>query len=91
MDDGLHGFEVRDGLIPRPPIQVSDEIRDRWRHILMAMVDGDQATPEDIAAFLADGFPPAVTEALERPHERDEMDAMIDLLLFAQQSPALTG
>lgn len=84
--DGLDGFEAPEQEIPTPPIDVADGTRERMVYVLTAMLQG--ATPEDVAVYLADGFPPAVAEALERPGEVDEMGAHVDLLLTVQQTPA---
>jgi hypothetical protein len=84
--EDLHGFEVEDREIPRPIVPVGDEVRDRLRRSVAAMML--HATPEDLAGYLQDGFPARVTDELERPLVREELDAFVDLLLVVQQTPA---
>ena len=83
----LDGFEVDAVDLPVPPVPVGAEVRDTLLRMLAAALGGK--TPEEIAGYLADGFPESVGLALDRPGERDELDALVDLLLFVQQSPAL--
>lgn len=82
----LSGFTVPHVDLPRPLVDVSPQTREAMVNVVAAIVH--RATPEDIAGHLTDGAPDWIGEALERPHEADEMNAMVDLLLYVMQTPA---
>ncbi len=71
--------------LPKPLVPVSPDVQAQLVNVMAAIVHGQR--PEEIAAFLTDGFPDWIIEALERPHELNEMNALVDVLLFVQQSP----
>ena len=83
----MEGFDAGDRDLPTPPVPVAEETKAAMALTLSAIVHG--ATPEEIVGYLDDGFPDDVREALDRPGERDEMGAHIDLLLTVMQTPAL--
>jgi hypothetical protein len=85
-DATMDGFEVDDRPILAPPVPVDDVTKERLATALSAIIAG--ATPEDLVDYLEQGFPASVTDALERPGERDEMYAHLDLLLGILQAPA---
>jgi alkanesulfonate monooxygenase SsuD/methylene tetrahydromethanopterin reductase-like flavin-dependent oxidoreductase (luciferase family) len=84
--DDMHGFEERDGALPRPPVGVEDATRERLIRVVAAIVTG--STPEEVAAYLDRGFPDRVDELLAQPLQHDEFSDHVDLLLTAMQSPA---
>jgi hypothetical protein len=84
--DQQDGFPAGDRELPTPPIEVSPDTRERLIQSLTEIVAG--STPEELAGYLDDGFPDSTGEALERPGERDEMGAHVDLLLTVLQTPA---
>jgi hypothetical protein len=83
-DDAPQGFETPGRELPTSAAQISAAVRDRMVHVLAAMLCGK--TPEEIAGYVQDGFPAAVDELLARPHEADELDGHVDLLLSVQQA-----
>jgi hypothetical protein len=85
----MDGFDAGQQVIPGPAVDVAPEVRARLVEVLAAMVCGK--TPEEIAGYLEDGFPGEVGELLERPGERDEMAAHLDVILSVLQSPVETG
>jgi hypothetical protein len=85
----MQGFDAGDRELPTPEIQIDDETRGRLVLSLVAIVDG--ATPEELAGYLEDGFPARVADGLERPDERAEMSAHVDLLLTVLPTSALAA
>lgn len=79
----LRGFVVS-GDVPVPVTQVGTDTRDRLVGVVAAIMLGQ--TPEEVAACLRDGFPPAVCELVEGDLERDELDAHVDVLLHALEA-----
>lgn len=84
--DDMTGFEAGEQTIPTPQVPIADSTRQRLMLTLYAQILGH--TPEEIVAFIEDGFPDSVTEGLDRDGERDELSAHVDLLLCVQQRPA---
>lgn len=82
----MEGFDAGTRDLPAPPAELAEETRARLALVVAAIVH--QRTPEDIAGYLEDGFPEEITAGIERPGERDEMLAHVDVLLSIAQAPA---
>lgn len=86
-NDSAEGFEAEDRDLPTPPVGVEDVTRLRLMLTVAAIIGG--ATPEEVAGYHeGEEFPASVYEALDRPGERDELSAHVDLLLSLVQSPS---
>ncbi len=89
MSNALACFSVPRRDLPTPLVDVSGDVREQMRLMLAAMLGSSVACgriPEEVADYLDDGeFPADVAEHVAA--DRDELDAWVDLLLVAQQSP----
>jgi hypothetical protein len=74
-------FETGDRQLPAPQAEVPAATRRRLMLALESIIDG--ATPEQLAGFLSEGFPPTVTAALERPWESEELSDHVNVLVSA--------
>jgi hypothetical protein len=81
----MDGFDAGEKVLPTPLVDVGEQTKGRLALVLMAVVHG--CTPEEVAGFIDNGFPAEVERTLERPFEREEMAAHVDLLLTVLQSP----
>lgn len=85
----MQGFD-QEGTVPTPPAGgVSQAKRDRLVNVMAAVVGG--ATPEEITVWLSGEFPAAIVASLDRPLERDEMHAYVDVCLSVISEPALVA
>ena len=75
------GFKVPAGSPRVPPADISEAARHQMMRVLAAAMSN--ATPEEILSYLADGWPPVVTEHLDRLGEAEELSAHVDLLVLA--------
>lgn len=80
--DRRRGFLV-EGEVPSPAREVDGMVRERWVAILAAATHG--LPPEEIAAGLEGGFSSLVSEVVADESEREELDALVDLLLVVQE------
>jgi hypothetical protein len=83
----VEGFDAGDVRVPAPPVEVSDEVREKLVQLVTAIAAG--RTPEENAELVAGGeTPDVVVEWLERSGEREEIGAHVDLILGVLQAPA---
>lgn len=80
--DRRRGFLI-EGSVPAPVGAFPDQVRERLRSMLAGVAYG--LPPEEIAACLIDGSPPLIREALADESEREELDALVDLVLVVQE------
>lgn len=79
--DETHGFMVPPGAPVLLTVDIPDVAREQMVRILAAVVTG--GSPEEIAGYLSDGWPPVVVETLDRLGEQEELSAHVDLLVAA--------
>ncbi len=80
--DPRRGFLV-EGAVPEPACVLDSRTRDRLVAVLAAFSRG--CTPEEIASYVAAGFPSQIDEVLEDASEAAELDALVDVLLCVQE------
>lgn len=84
----MDGFDAGDREPLSGEINVEPVTRDQLANVCAAISLG--ATPEEITGYLTDGFPTEVAEMFDRPHEREEMDAHVGVLLAVLQGAVTT-
>lgn len=81
----MDGFDGGDREVLSGQIAIQPATRERLVNAFAAMILGQ--TPEEITEALENGeFVPQVAEMLSRPHEAEELNAHVDLLLAILQS-----
>ena len=73
------GFKV--DAVAIPEADIPDAARQQMVRVLAASMNN--ATPEEIVGYLADGWPEVVAEHLDRLGETEELSAHVDLLVLA--------